>query len=345
MLFPNLEIEGEVQISDKTRFSGIKSYVSRGADAIAALTIKAGADGTPIDCFSADEKDRYLDYEFSEWTADIMANNKIIDFSEGGSLFAATLDEDTYTLAELIAEIQSKMNSAGAGNTYAVSVSVDDKITISANGAFALLPVTGVNAANQLLKHIGFLEDSGETASSRTGKRVEYLHKLITISIADAATPTPNTASFSKLIKLFSVAGDKLFSADEDLTAKEPEILNWVSPGRNTFKDVHRRAQKDILADLDEKGYVDINDKPYTKASIVNIEEVNQWATFMSLRMIFESIHNSKDDVFRDKAKIYESQEIKSRNRMILRLDVDGDGKVDTNEGLHSFSSGRLTRR
>ncbi len=344
MLFPNLEIEGEVQINDKTRFNGIKSYVSRGASAIAALTIKPGADGSAIDCFAADEKDRYLDWEFNEWTCDIVASNKYIDFSEGGTIYEAVLNEDTYTLAELILEIEDQLNSSGA-LTYMVSVSGDDKITIAANGQFALLPVTGDNAAISILKHIGFTVDTSDTRVSMTGKRVEYLHKLITIEVADSAAPTPVTQSFSKLIKLFSVDGDKLFSADEDLTAKEPEILNWVTPGRNTFKDVHRRAQKDILADLDEKGYVDVYDKPYTKASVVNVDEVNQWATFMALRMIYEGIHNSKDDVFREKAKIYESQEIKARNRAILRLDVDGDGKVDINEGLSSFSSGRVSRR
>ncbi len=343
-LFPNLEIEGELQVNDRTRLSGIKSYVSKGALDFSVMTIKPGEDQTAISVFDADMDARYLDWEFDTWNCDIVAENKYIDFEEGGISKVATLTENTYTLAELADEIETQLSAEG-DNSYIVTVGANDKLTITSDGSFGLLPVTGENARNGLLKHIGFLEDTSNTASSYTGKQVEYLHKQITIYAEDATTPSPNTKSLSKLIKVFSVNGDKLFSSDEELTALEPEILKWVTPGRNTFKDVHRRVQKNILTHLDEEGYVDIYDKPYTKAAIVNIEEVRPWATYMAMRLIFEGIHNSKEDVFAEKARTYMSDEIKARNRMVLRIDVDNDGKVDTAEGLGSFSGGRLSRR
>jgi hypothetical protein len=343
-LFPNIEIEGEVQVNDRTRFSGIKSYVSKGAADFAIMTIQPGLDATAISVFNADEDQRYLDWEFSTWNCDIVAENKYIDFSEGGTAKVATLTEDTYTLSELADEIESAMNSAGS-NTYTVAVGAGDKITISSSGQFALLPVSGESVRNGLLKHVGFLVDTADSVTSVTGKQVDYLQKQVTIYAEDATTPTANNKSSSKLIKVLSEDGDKLFSSDEELTALEPEILKWVTPGRNTFKDVHRRCQKNILTHLDEEGYVDVYDKPYTKSALVSIEEVRPWATYMAMRLIFEGIHNSKEDVFAEKARTYMSEEIKARNRMVLRIDVDDDGKIDTTEGLNSFSGGRLSRR
>lgn len=340
-LFPSLEMEGEVQIKDKTRFWGRKSYVSKGANPITIMTVKPGSDQTPVSIFASSVDDRFLDWEFLTWNTDITANNQNLDFSEGASLFNAVLTPGTYTLAQLAVEIQTQMNAVGS-NTYTVSVSPDDKITISANGQFALLPLTGVNRQFQILKHIGFSEEPGQTATSRTGERVEYLQKEITLTIGDGTT----TQAITKVVQVYSEAGDNLFSSDEDLTAEEPEILNWVPPGRNSFKDVHRRAQKNILANLDENGYTDIYDEKFAKRSVINVDEFNQWSTYMALRLIFEGIHNSKDDVFMEKAKIYASQEINARNRAIILLDIDRDGKQDKGEGITSKGfSGRVFRR
>lgn len=343
-LFPNIEIEGEVQLNDRTRFSGVKSYVSKGSLDFVIMTIKPGLEQSAISVFDPDQDLRFLDWEFDTWNCDIVAENKYIDFSEGGVEKTAVLTESTYSLSQLADEIETQLNAVG-DNIYTVAVGAKDKLTISSDGSFTLLPVSGENSRNGLLKHIGFTEDTSDTAVSRTGSQVEYLLKQVTIYGEDAATPTANTKTSSKLIKVYSEDGDHLFSSDEELTALEPEILKWVSPGRNTFKDVHRRVQKNILTHLDEEGYVDVYDKPYTKAAIVNISEVRPWATYMAMRLIFEGIHNSKEDVFAEKARAYLSEEIKARSRMILRIDVDNDGKVDTTEGLGSFGSGRLSRR
>jgi hypothetical protein len=64
----------------------------------------------------------------------------------------------------------------------------------------------------------------------------------------------------------------------------------------------------------------------------------------MALRMIFQGLSNAVDDVFDRKAEIYDMLEQSARQRVILRLDTDGDGVADTGEGL-SISSGSLFRR
>lgn len=147
--------------------------------------------------------------------------------------------------------------------------------------------------------------------------------------------------SESYYIKVFSEQGDQLFSNDSDLSSEEADIKKWVAPGRNSFNDVHRRAQENILADLDREGFVNTYGFKYKKRDIKDITEFKEWSRYMALRMIFEGIKNSTGDVFKDKRDVYESEEIKARNRAIMRIDTNRDGRVDIDEGLDG-SSGRI---
>lgn len=344
--FPNLEIEDSVQLNDRTRLNADKSYISRGGSAIADVKVKPGKDGTAITVFNADSTLWFLDWEFSTWNCDIDSINNKIDFSEGGgSALVASIPTGTYTLAQLAAEFKTQLDAAGA-LTYTVTVEPHDKIKIAANGPFKLLTQSGDNREVGILKHVGFREDEDLSSNNNavTGGRVEYLMKEIAVSTFDNATPTPNETIKYKWMKVFSVEGDRLFSTDELLRVHEADILKWVFAGRNTFKDVHRKAQTEIINWLDKNGYTDINDKPFTKFSIIDRKEVKEWATFCALKLIFAGIHNSVDDVFKQKSKDYHSDEIEARERAILRIDVDGDGKADSYEGLRT-GSGSLFRR
>src|SRR5690606_28291915 len=118
----------------------------------------------------------------------------------------------------------------------------------------------------------------------------------------------------------------------------EPDILKWVEDGRNSFLNVHRRAKKLLLEYLRREGFVDVYGNPYTDTAIVDIEEVKQWVTFTALRIIFEGISNSTEDVFHEKARRYSELELKWRSIALLRLDVDGDGTVLPGEGLDTRS-------
>lgn len=152
------------------------------------------------------------------------------------------------------------------------------------------------------------------------------------------------SAEFSDTISVVTESADKLFSTDDDLKLHEPDILNWVEEGRNTFKNVHRRAQKLILEYLKREGFRDTNGDFFTKAAIVNVENVKQWSTFVALRLIFEGISNAVDDIFAEKAKRYKGQEVRWRKTVLLNIDVDGDGTVDDNEG-RDMGTGFVARR
>lgn len=155
-----------------------------------------------------------------------------------------------------------------------------------------------------------------------------------TVTVTVSVKQDSQIASGSYTLSVVSEDEDYLFSNDQQLILHEPDILRWVREGRNSFIDVHRRAQQLIIKWLDEQGYVDIYDNPYTKQAIVNISEVSDWSVALVLQLIFEGISNSVDDVFAQKAKVYEAQAQRHRNRAVIRLDADGDGTVDDGEEL-----------
>jgi hypothetical protein len=319
--FPQLEFDDKVQIGDKVRLSGSRSFVSKGSTAIAAMTIKPDAETGEIAVYNADTEQRYLDWVYTAFEMDIDSSNNAITFNEGGSNLTATISNGTYSLAELATQIQTQLDAAG-GHTYTVSVSSEDKFTISATGQFSLLP----SSAN-ILEQLGFKESTGVSlsgSSSYTGKRMRYVTRKVTLEVDGSNV-------VSKYIKLYSEAGDSLFSSDSDLKRHESDILKWLPDDRSSYKYAHRRAQERILAFLDEKGYTDIYRNKYTIDSIVNIDEVKEWSTFLTLRLIFQGFKNASDDVFGEKVNTYLDDEKEARNRVVLRLDVDGDGDVDEN--------------
>jgi len=164
--------------------------------------------------------------------------------------------------------------------------------------------------------------------------------KDVTVRITTDGAPTQLT----KVLSITSVADDKLFSSDEELTSHEPDILNYVAPGRNSFLNVHRNAQDRILTWLDEHRITDQNGDRLNKDAIVDTQEVNDWSKFMVLRLIFEGLSNSVEDIFSIKAQKYSDMEAKSRNRSQLRLDRDGDGSTD-DESPVDLRTFRLVRK
>lgn len=149
--------------------------------------------------------------------------------------------------------------------------------------------------------------------------------KLVTVRITTDGSPV----TFSKTLAVLSVADDKLFSSDSELLPYEPNLLDWVREGRNSFLDIHRAAQDRILSWLDENRIWDSERNRLTKDNITDLDEVNDWSKFMTLRLIFEGLSNAIDDIFHQKALRYMEMESKARNRAALRLDRDNDGNTD----------------
>ncbi len=340
--FPVLDHEERLQLGDKTRLGAEKSFVAPlGSTAINVASVTPGLGSTAENIYDSQTADNwYLDWIFNTWNFDIITGyNDKIDFDQGG-VKAATLTQGTYTLAQLCTQIATQLNAVvGISGTFAVSANENDKITISNDTAnFELLPVTGVNKATSLLPHIGFKKD--ESDASLLGKRVEYSQKKIVLSVNNG----DGAQTITKYVKLFSVAGDCLFSSDQDLTTWEPDIIKWVQKGRTSFLNAHREAQDQILYYLDKNGYTNIYQEKYDKFDIVDHSEVNEWSAFLALSIIMWGISNKSDDVFLKKHFEYKSKSSEARDRAVLRLDLNEDGVADTNEHV-DISSGTLVTR
>jgi hypothetical protein len=331
-LFALLDFEGEVQVGDKTRLNASKSFASKGAAEITSLTVKPDLNESAIDVFGpANPNDWTLDWVYSGFRFDLDSTNNTFIVDESGTEYTATLTAQSYaSLATLCTELQTQLNAASA-LTYTVSSS-DNIVTISATGSFKVV-------ASPLVTMLQFDPDE-PTATSQVSTYVGYGQRIISVVASNGSV----TSTKYFYINVYSDVGDYLFSSDQDLIAHEPDVMKWVIDGRSSFKDVYRRAQKIIVAWLDEKGFVNQYQEKYTKRDIIDIEEVRQWSTYMSLRLIMNGISNAQDDVFSIKAKQYELLEIGARQRVILRLDTNKDGIADATEGV-SIYSGSLFRR
>ena len=164
--------------------------------------------------------------------------------------------------------------------------------------------------------------------------------KTVTIEVGNGGPVV--TVAYS--LDIISEEDDKLFSDDKDLIASEPNILNYVRKGRNSFLDKHREAQHRILTWLDENRIWTINcddsaedGNRLTKDHIVNLEEVHDWSKYLTLKIIFKGVSNSIGDIFEKKSQDYAKLAAIARNRAKLRLDRDGDGTIDKDEEIDYF--------
>lgn len=218
MIFPKLTLEKVLQVNDKTRLSGIYSFITTGEMAITNVQIKPSSSDSFISVFNSDYKKWYLDWVYS---------------------------------------------SSGAKT-----------VTI------------------RVTNSLGFQDTTG-------------------------------------IINVLTEAEDKLFSSDQDLLQHENNILDYVPKGRSSWLDKHRASQDIILSYFDEQRIWKNDGTRLTKADVVNIEEVNEWSKFLTLKLIFKSLIVSPEDIFSKKAMDYEILEKASRSRAALRLDFNGDGIED----------------
>ena len=165
--------------------------------------------------------------------------------------------------------------------------------------------------------------------------------ETVTVSARVTTDGSPSTSTIT--IEVVSSATDNLFSSDTDLLAWESDILKYVRDGRNSFKDIHRESQKQILDWFDGQGIRVKDGERLTAADVIDVQELKEWSKFLTLQIIFEGLSNAVDDVFMQKAKKYESLAVKARNRSDIRLDLDNDGDAETDE--RSWIAGVNVRR
>lgn len=230
-------------------------------------------------------------------------------------------------------------NVSAAGVDPAISGATGIEVAISAGDAASVV-ATAVAAA---------IDANDNFAAAAVGAVVTITHVSSDWNTAptngnltgftfSTTTPGETQDTESSYVKVYSVLGDKLFCSDADLAQFEPDIRRWVAPGRNSFLNVHRQAQKHILEWLDRQGYQTILQVKFKKNDLIDIEEFKEWARFCALRIIYEGIKNANDDVWSQKKAANESREVAARARAILRIDTDDSGDLYPDEGLDPFS-------
>lgn len=220
----------------------------------------------------------------------------------------------TYAQANTSADIIANLPSINVSGATTIPV----KVLFTDSNALSSVDEISVTVTGQIFDNEAVLEGDEEPAD---------LHREV-----------------SKTIRIVTAETDNLFSTDANLVKHEWNILKFLPEGRASYKNVHREAQSLILAWLDTHGFVDDAGHKFTVEDIQNPEDLEKWATFMALRLIFESIHNAEDDVFETKSKKYHGLEEFYRNRANMRIDLNADGITDDFETLDTRSC-RVVRR
>lgn len=101
--------------------------------------------------------------------------NNYLDFNEGGAELNAVLTLGLYTADDLVAEIETQMEAAGA-NGYTVTYSdTTHKVTIASGGAtMNLLCKTGTNKEISIWDKIGFKKNANRTTLTEVGDNATF---------------------------------------------------------------------------------------------------------------------------------------------------------------------------
>jgi hypothetical protein len=149
-----------------------------------------------------------------------------------------------------------------------------------------------------------------------------------TISLKVSTATTNEIINYT--LSVISEADDKLFSNDEDLLQHENNILDYIPKGRSSWLNKHRASQDMILAYFDEQRIWRNDGTKLTKNDLLDVSEVNEWSKFLTLRIIYQSLSVSVDDIFWKKSMEYEKLEHQARSRSALRFNANGDGETET---------------
>lgn len=192
-------------------------------------------------------------------------------------------------------------------------------VEIEPEASAGFIAITG---ASPIQSKNWFLDWSYATAGS----------KVVTLRITTNGAPV----TFTKSLTIISEADDKLWSSDADLITHEPDIMNWVRPGRASFLDYHRMAQTRILEWLDNLKVWNKDSEKFTKDDIelaIAYDDLKRISSYWALELIFGGLSNKTDDVFAEKAKEYRaSRRELCGDRSRIRADYNKDGETTSNE-------------
>ena len=295
MIFPVAECERTVQVGDKTRLSGVKSFVGKGEEPMAKVEICPDYTGITSQPFTIQ-----LDGTFD--------------------------DQSTY-----ITDINGDMSQVRPGMTIKTDIYFQD---VEASVIFVDLPSRTITADQDAMRPEpapftveGQIPVNDPIFIDVTGQReadwyLDWVYQGETRSVVMAVRVTSGTSTeiALKSIQVLAAADDVLFSSDDDLTALEPGLVRYTPDGRASFINVHREARQKILEALSDRGIRTPDKKPLTTAILSDVTEVRTWSRDLTLALIFQGMSNESGDLFQAKAKFYQDLAEQRADRAYLSL-------------------------
>lgn len=227
--------------------------------------------------------------EIVQFTVD--ANNKYINFQEnGGAELTATLTEGSYTISELVNEIDTQLEAASTagGNSYNYSVSYDDstkKFTIGKDSAgltqLDVLWATGANTADSAASLLGF------TAADDTGA----------LSYSSDNEIGEGTLHF-EIGNTFTIDSDnnKIDFKEDIGGGLGAELTATIADGTYTVKELEA-AVKTALETASDGGGNNVDYTVSYDAASQKFSVVEDGATLTELQLLWNSGTNASDSV------------------------------------------------
>lgn len=221
-------------------------------------------------------------------------------------------------------------------------VQVNDKTRIDVSRSFV---------SGDVITDITITPEIGESAVSvyNADQKRWYLDwqfatdgtKTITVEATDGVS----TVSQNFTIDVISEADDNLYSNDQQIFKIEQELLKYIPPGRNSYKNIHREAQSRILNYLDRKRIWNDDGEPYTKDQLNLYGELSLWSLYETILMIYQDLYVSVGDKFAEKINEYKALRNYERDRGAIRIDKNNNQVLDESTEIQELKSYRLIRR
>jgi len=153
----------------------------------------------------------------------------------------------------------------------------------------------------------------------------DYTVRVEVVTLANGS----ETKDYS--VSAITAAEDALFSSDEQIFAREPELKRYIPAGRNSFKYMHRLAQKEMLDYMYRNGIINPDGTQIEKTQLIG-DKLDQWAIYEVLLLIYQDIKNSNAEAFNEKLVDYSEKRADARKRYIIQYDSNKDGNVDEDD-------------
>lgn len=139
-----------------------------------------------------------------------------------------------------------------------------------------------------------------------------------------------------------------VFSDDQDLNTIYPGVSAYLTGGENSFILRHENSRDLIVQEIRNHhrkypigtGRAEMVDH----WDFMHIEEVQLWATFLTMANIFSSLQSNGSDLYKEKADEYRKMAEQYKNSFFLTIDKNDDGLVSAAESAASFKTITLVR-